>query len=572
MTTPQGVDVGEVDKKKIGEAAAESTTAINPLTASLSYKDLRASAAKLSRQAVRNPTRTLKHAFRLWGEDLAILMGRSKRQPEKNDRRFKDQAWMQNPIFYRSMQHWLALSEHFENWVADLELEEDERIRAQYVSRVLMDAVAPSNALATNPTALKKLIDTGGLSLLRGSQNFLNDLRRNGGLPAQVDKSAYTVGEDLASTPGEVVWRSHLLELIQFQPSTDQVHETPYFGIPPQINKYYLFDLSAEKSVARYLVSQGIQCFWVSWRNPTKKDRDFGMTEYIEHVVQAMDVARSISGSDKLNVGGACSGGITLATLASYLSFHKDDRINSLTFKVCVLDSRENDTELGQMTSDKRLEAARESSQRDGVLKGGDLARTFAWMRPNDLIWNYVVNNYLLGEDPPAFDILYWNSDTTNLTAALHSDFLDVTLFRPFAHPGKVTLAEHPVDLSKVQQDAFVVAGQTDHITPWHACYRTTQLLGSKKIEFVLSSSGHIQALLNPPTNPKANYYRGSKLPNSHEAWFSGAERVSESWWLLWSEWLKERSGPIKAKPNKLGSNTHPPMYPAPGKYVLADA
>ena len=273
--------------------------------------------------------------------------------------------------------------------------------------------------------------------------------------------------------------------------------------------------------------------------------------------------------SKKINVSGACSGGITTASLASLFAAAGDDRINAITFMVCVLNPQKDDSELGQIVSDASLEIARKYSKRKGILKGDDLARMFAWMRPNDLIWNYVVNNYLMGEDPPPFDVLYWNNDTTNLPAQLHSDYLDLGLNQPFDHPGEFEVAGHLLDMSKVKADAFVVAGLTDHITPWKACYRTTQLLGSENIEFILSSSGHIQSLLNPPGNPKAKMFRNPDIAPTADEWAAGATEEAGSWWPVWGQWLKERSGALKAAPKACGSEAFPPLYAAPGRYVF---
>jgi polyhydroxyalkanoate synthase len=330
-------------------------------------------------------------------------------------------------------------------------------------------------------------------------------------------------------------------------------------------------DLSPEKSIVRFLASQGFQVFLVSWRNPTKEHADWGLGAYVDSLIEATDVIKAITKSDKVNVSGACSGGITTATLMSKLAAAGDDRINSASLMVCVLDPDMADSEAGALVSAHGIEMARRRSAKKGVLEGASLSRTFAWLRPNDLVWNYVINNYLHGEDPPPFDVLFWNNDSTNLTAALHSDYLRVYETQPFRNHGEVELAGHQVDLSKVKQDVFVVAGVTDHITPWKACYRLTQLIGSPNVDFVLSQSGHIQALLNPPGNPKAKYFHSStRPPASIDAWMNGAaEEKAGSWWPFWSEWLAAHSGPTKAAPKATGSKKHPSLGPAPGTYVF---
>ena len=360
------------------------------------------------------------------------------------------------------------------------------------------------------------------------------------------------------------------MELIQYAPITDEALATPFLMIPPQINKAYVNDLSPDKSIIRYLASGGVQPFMVSWRNPTAEHRDWGLGDYVDALIEAITVVCQITKSKTVNIGGACSGGITAATLLSKLAAQGDDRINSATLMVCVLDPRPTDSETGALVSSHGIELARRRSAKAGVLDGASLSRTFAWLRPDDLVWNYVINNYLHGESPPAFDVLFWNNDSTNLTAKLHSDYLDVYEQQPFARPGTTEIAGRTVDLTKVTQDCFFVAGVTDHITPWKACYRATQLIGSPNVEFVLSQSGHIQALLNPPGNPKAKYFRSpSRPPANIDEWLSSqAQEHAGSWWPFWLEWLQARSGASKVA-QVAGSRKHRAGDPAPGLYVM---
>jgi polyhydroxyalkanoate synthase len=396
-------------------------------------------------------------------------------------------------------------------------------------------------------------------------------MTKNDGIVSQVDKRPFKVGENLATAPGAVVHRTEMMELIQYAPATDEVHATPFLIIPPQINKAYVNDLSPEKSIIRFLTGNGIQPFMVSWRNPTAEHADWGLGDYVDALIEAIDVICEITKSKKVNISGACSGGITAATLLSKLTATGDDRINAATLMVCVLDPQPDDSETGALVSKHGIEMARRRSAKAGVLDGASLSRTFAWLRPNDLVWNYVVNNYLHGEDPPAFDVLFWNNDSTNLTATLHSDYLRVYETQPFADPGVTEMAGHVVDLTKVTQDCFIVAGVTDHITPWKACYRTTQLIGSPNVEFILSQAGHIQSLLNPPGNPKAKYFKSDKRPPANiDDWLANdASEHAGSWWPFWAEWLKARSGDLKAAPKAVGSKKNPPGAPAPGEYVF---
>lgn len=560
MPTPQ---------EEIARNAAESTTALNPLMGGINRQELLGAVAMMLRSTMTNPVTTTRTAGKITAENAKILMGKSDRKSERKDRRFQDPAWEHNPFYKRGMQAYLATQAHLNDWVGELKMSELEHARAKFVMGMITDAMAPTNTLVGNPAATKRVVDSGGLSLLKGLQNLYTDLTKNGGMPSQVDKRPFKVGENLATSAGSVVWKNDMLELIQYAPTSEKVHKTPILIIPPQINKYYANDLTPHTSIVQFLLSQELQPFIVSWRNPTRKHADWGLSDYVDSLVQASEVIRKITKSQKINVGGACSGGITTATFASLLAAADDKRINALTFMVCVLNPQRDDSDLGQIVSDGSLEIARKYSRRKGILKGDDLARMFAWMRPNDLIWNYVVNNYLMGEDPPPYDVLFWNNDTTNLPAQLHSDFLDFGLNQPFDNPGEVDIAGHKADLTKVTCDSFVVAGLTDHITPWKACYRTPALLGSENIEFVLSSSGHLQSLINPPGNPKAKYFRNSEIKPTADEWAATAEEHAGSWWPLWGEWLKARSGALKVAPKSCGSEAFPPLYAAPGKYVF---
>jgi len=560
MTTP---------KDEIAKSAAETTLALNPLMGGINREELVGAVAMMLRSTMTNPVTTAKSASRIAKENANILMGKSKRKADPKDRRFRDPAWEHNPFYRRGMQAYLATQEHLNDWVSDLKMSELEHARAKFVMGMITDALAPTNTLIGNPAATKRVVDSGGLSLLKGLKNAYTDLTKNGGMPSQVDKRPFKVGENLAITEGQVIWKNEMLELIQYAPKTDKVHRTPILIIPPQINKYYAMDLSPMTSMVQFLLAMEQQTFVVSWRNPKREHRDWGMQEYIDSLIQASEVVRKVTKSKKINVSGACSGGITTATLASLLAAAGDDRINAITFMVCVLNPQREDSELGQIVSDGSLEIARAYSKKKGILKGDDLARMFAWMRPNDLIWNYVVNNYLMGEDPAPFDVLYWNNDSTNLPAQLHSDYLDMGLNQPFDHPGEYEVAGHMLDMSKVKSDAFIVAGLTDHITPWKACYRTAGLLGSDNIEFILSSSGHIQSLLNPPGNPKAKMFRNPEIAPTADEWAAGATEEVGSWWPVWGEWLKARSGALKTAPKACGSDAFQPLYPAPGRYVF---
>lgn len=551
----------------LGEEAAETPNVLSPIVG-ISREDVLAAIGSIVGGAARQPFTFMQHIGSFGRNVVDIVGGGAKFAPQPKDRRFADSAWQKSPVYRRLMQGWLAFQTEVHGFIKSLDLDPVEHGRAMLVADIMIDAVAPTNTFVGNPSAVKLALDTGGTSLVQGFRNAIDDLRNNHGMPSQVDKSPFKVGENIATTEGSVVYRNEMLELLQYTPQSGHVHAVPLLFVPPQINKYYVLDLTPEKSMSRYLTTQGFQVFVVSWRNPGPEHRDWGLAEYVSALVDVIGVVCSITNSEKVNISGGCSGGITTATLLSYLAAKGDNRINSVTFWVCVLDPRMEDSDVGVLVTKRGIEMARKRSAKKGVLAGSDLSRVFAWLRPNDLIWNYVVNNYLHGQKPPAFDVLFWNNDSTNLTAALHSDYLSLYETQPFANPGKEEILGQPIDLGKVDVDAFIVGGVTDHITPWKACYRTTQMLGGKK-EFVLSNSGHIQAILNPPGNPKAKYFVNDKLPGTADEWAAGASEVQGSWWERWAKWLGERSGEMQPASKKLGGRKYKPLDPAPGTYVL---
>jgi polyhydroxyalkanoate synthase len=551
--------------------AAQSTTALGPLVG-LAREDFVGAVALLLRETASDPARTMRHA-KTFGDDVVkILTGKSDLAPEPRDKRFMDPAWRFNPFFRAGAQYYLAVQKGMKNWLEELELDELERDRANFISTIIIDSLSPTNTMVGNPTAQKRLIDSGGLSLIKGLKNAYNDMVNNQGMVSQVDKRPFKLGENVAASKGSVVYRDEMMEVIHYAPATAEVHAIPQLTIPPQINKMYINDLSPEKSVVKWQVDNGIQCFVISWKNPVKENGHWGMDDYVRCCRKAIDVVCEITGSNKVNVSSACSGGQTGAVLASKMAAEGDKRLGALTFMVTVLHPKQNDIEAGALMSENGLALAKQRAAKKGIVKGNDLARGFAWLRPNDLIWNYVINNYLMGEDPPAFDVLFWNADATNLSASLMGDFLHLFETLAFTRKGEVKMAGHAIDLSKVKSDLFILGGTTDHITPWRACYRSTQLFGSKDVTFTLSQSGHMQAILNPPGNPKAKYYVSKKPglpPADVDAWLKGAEEVAGSWWPFWMEWLQARSGKKVPAPTALGSKQHPPMEAAPGLYVL---
>ena len=558
---------------KLENEAAQSTNALGPLIG-IAREDFVGAVALLLRESASDPKRAMKHA-QSFGEDMVkIMTGKSELAPDPKDKRFMDPAWQYNPFYRAGAQYYLAVQKGMRNWLEELELDELERNRANFIANIILDGLAPTNTLAGNPTAQKRLIDSGGLSLIKGLQNAYRDMVHNKGMVSQVDKRPFKIGENVATSKGSVVHRTEMYELVQYAPTTDEVHEIPQLTIPPQINKMYINDLSPDKSVVKYQLDHGIQTFIISWRNPSKEQGVWGMDDYVNSCVEAMEIVSEITGSKKVNVSAGCSGGQTASVVASRLAADKNDILGALTLMVCVLHPKPTDIEAASLVSDNGMKLARKRAEKAGVIKADDLARGFAWLRPNDLIWNYVINNYLLGADPPAFDVLFWNADATNLSASLMGDFLTLMETLAFTKKGEVEMAGHKIDLSKVTSDMFILGGVTDHITPWKATYRSTQLFGAKDVTYVLSQSGHMQAILNPPGNPKAKYYvqkKKGKLPETADEWLQGTEETKGSWWPFWMEWMQKRSGKKVPSPKELGNATYKPMDPAPGLYVIEE-
>ncbi|WP_427967245.1 alpha/beta fold hydrolase [Altererythrobacter sp.] len=562
-----------VQETKLENEASQSTSALGPLVG-IAREDLLGAVALLLRETASDPQRMMKHAQAM-GEDMVkIMTGKSELAPDPKDKRFMDPAWQYNPFFRAGAQYYLAIQKGMRNWIEELELDDLERDRANFITNIIIDSLAPTNTLAGNPTAQKRLIDSGGMSVIKGLKNAYNDMVHNKGMVSQVDKRPFKLGENIATSKGSVVLRTEMFELVQYAPTTEEVYAIPQLTIPPQINKMYINDLSPEKSVVKYLVDNGIQTFVISWRNPSKEQGAWDMSDYVSSCLEAMEAVSAITGSDKVNVAAACSGGQTASLVASKLAAENCDLLGMLTLMVCVLHPQQNDIEAGSLVSENGMKLARQRAEKKGIIEADSLARGFAWLRPNDLIWNYVINNYLLGADPPAFDVLYWNSDATNLSASLMGDFLTIYETLAFTKKGEVEMANHKIDLSKVKSDLFIVGGVTDHITPWKATYRSTQLFGSKDITYVLSQSGHMQAILNPPGNPKAKFYvqkKKGKLPETADEWLKGTEEVKGSWWPFWLEWVQKRSGKQKPAPKQLGNAEHKPLDPAPGLYVVEE-
>jgi polyhydroxyalkanoate synthase len=528
-----------------------------------------ASWARFGANLAKQPGAVASRVGALTRELGSIAAGRSHRGPERADKRFSDAAWQQNPLLHRIMQAYLAGSETAEGLLSDAGLDWQDLEKMRFVMDNVVEGLAPSNNPLLSPLGWKALIDTGGLSAVRGARAFARDMLSQPRVPAMVEPDAFAVGETVAITKGAVVLQTSLFELIQYVPQTPKVHTIPLLIVPPVINKFYIMDIAPGRSMIEYFVQQGQQVLVVSWRNPQARHRDWGFDAYGAAIIEALDAVQKIAGTDSAHLLGTCSGGILAAMTAAHLSeMGEGDRIAGLTLAVTVLDQNRAGFAPAMM-SDRAAQAAIRVSRRKGYLDGRAMAEMFAWLRPTDLVWRYWVNNYVQGQTPGAFDVLFWNADTTRMTAALHRDMVLMGLDNALATPGAVSMLGTPVDLSQITADAYVIGGLTDHICPWQATYRSARLLGSKDNRYVLSTSGHIQALVNPPGNPKASYRTGAVDAEAAEQWLDAAEKFSDSWWPDYTRWLAERSGPQVEAPKTLGGEELPPLGPAPGSYVM---
>ncbi|MGY2003270.1 PHA/PHB synthase family protein [Blastococcus sp. SYSU DS1024] len=556
------------------EQAAEAATGLDMVLVDAARGPLRrlvppaGTALRFGSALARKPDVVARRGGELARELGKVVLGRSELAPGKKDKRFADPAWSGNPLLRRAMQVHLATArvawELIED--ADLDWQDDERIR--FTATNLVDALAPSNVPVLNPLALKAVIDTGGKNAVEGVRRMVKDLANPPRVPSMVEPDAFTVGEDLAVTPGAVVFRTEVFELIQYRPTTERVRAVPLVIVPPTINKYYITDLAPGRSIVEHYLAGGQQVFMIVWRNPDERHADWGLDTYGQAVLDAMDAVERITGQEQASVQAFCSGGIiTAMALAHLAATGRQDRIRSASYAVTVLDWERAGT-MSALMDPEAVQAAIERSRRKGYLDGAQLAEVFAWLRPNDLIWNYWVNNYLQGKPPPNFDILFWNADTTRMSAALHRDFIEVALGNALTEPGRASMLGSPVDLSAVTVDSYVTAGIADHLCPWQACYRTTQLVGGES-RFVLSTSGHIASLVNPPGNPKSTFQVAGATPPDPQEWLRQAETVQGSWWPDYVAWLGERSGEEVPAPAELGGNGLEVLAQAPGTYVF---
>ncbi len=489
--------------------------------------------------------------------------------PEK-DKRYADPAWEGNAWYYLARQEHSLLADRLTELSQAARVSPTARRKLDWLVGQIVEALAPPNAVVTNPAWPKKIVETGGLNIVRGARNMLRDAVQNQGMPRQVTPGAFQVGKDLAVTPGHVVFRNRLIELIQYEPQTDKVHEVPLLMSPPWINKYYIMDLAPQKSLVEWAVQHGHTVFMISYRNPDSSLADVTMSDYLqEGPVTALDVVREITGRDTVNVAGLCLGGALSAAMTAWLEAKGDQRVNSLTLMNTLLDYS-GPGQLGVFTDEKTVNRLERSMRKDGYLPATSMKTTFDLLRATDLVWNYVVNDWMLGEDPKPFDMLTWNSDSTRMPAAMQTEYLRTLYLENRFAEGKLELAGERLDVADIRPDSYIVTAESDHIAPWKSVYTGASKLGGT-VRFVLSNSGHIAGVVNPPS-PKSRHWFGESddLPARAEDWRDDATERKASWWEDWTPWIAERAGKEVAAPKKIGSDAHPPLEPAPGRYVLS--
>ncbi len=525
----------------------------------------------------------LKQATEMWNGSLQRLQPGAQaasQPPALGDRRFAATAWAGNPAAAFTAQMYLLNARTLMQMADSLEADAKTKARVRFAVQQWVDAASPSNFLALNPEALAKAVETKGESIAHGMQHLLEDLKK--GHVSQTDETVFEVGRNVATTEGTVVFENALMQLIEYKPLTAKVYERPMLFVPPCINKFYILDLQPDNSVIRHTVAQGHRTFVISWRNPDDSLKAMGWDDYIEQgPLAAIAAVQAITGAEQINTLGFCVGGTILSTALAVLAARGEQPAHSMTLLTTLLDFEH--TGILDIFIDEQMVKLREMTLGEqapggpGLLKGQELATTFSFLRPNDLVWNYVVANYLKGENPPPFDLLYWNGDSTNLPGPMYCWYLRHTyLQNELKQPGALTVCGEPVDLGKIKAPVFIYASREDHIVPWMSAYASVPLLKGNarapKVKFVLGASGHIAGVINPPAKGKRSHWVNDKLPATAEEWFDTATEVPGSWWPQWTEWLKPYGGKQVPAPKAPGNRQYKPIEPAPGRYVKAKA
>ena len=507
----------------------------------------------------------LKQAGDFWGGLFGVFQ--ADEAAPLADKRFAGEAWESDPRFDAVRKTYLAYANFLSDSANKAQVDEKTRSQLQFSVRQFLDAMSPANFLATNPEAMQLAMETGGRSLTEGMQLFMQDLAK--GRVSMTDETAFAVGKDLAITPGAVIYENELIQIIQYSPTTSEVYERPLLIVPPCINKFYILDLQPENSFVSYAVAQGHTLFMVSWRNITPELGHLTWDDYLEKgVLQALTVAQQITGADRVNTLGFCVGGTLLSSALSVLAARDEPVASSMTLLTTMLDYFDTG-EIGLLVSEQGITAREAAIGKGGILQGKELAFTFSSLRANDLIWQYVVNSYLKGKAPPAFDLLYWNSDSTNLPGPMFCWYVRNTyLENNLRVPGKTSMCGVPINLSQIDVPTYLYASREDHIVPWKTAYASRAILPNTT--FVLGASGHIAGAINPPQKKKRNYWVEGAPASDAERWFAGARSVPGSWWPHWAEWLAASAGDKVPADAALGNETYRVIEPAPGRYVMA--
>jgi polyhydroxyalkanoate synthase len=543
---------------------------------------------EMTTRLMANPARLMQAQIGFWQDYLTLWQHTARRmmgekgpaviEEPKTDRRFKDDAWRENEVFDFIRQSYLLSARFFTNVVQTAEgLEPKTAQKVDFYTRQFVDAMSPSNFLMTNPEVLRKTAETGGENLLKGLSNLLADLERGKGQLRirMTDETKFKVGENIAVTPGKVVYRNDLMELIQYAPATETVLKRPLLIIPPWINKFYILDLRPKNSFIRWTVEQGHTVFVVSWVNPDERLAEAGFEDYMRQgPYAALDAMEKATGERAFNVIGYCLGGTLLSCTLAHMAARKDTRIKSATFFTTMVDFAEAG-ELGVFIDEEQLHSLEEKMSKRGFLDGSEMATTFNMLRANDLIWSFVVSNYLMGQEPFPFDLLYWNDDSTRMPARMHSFYLrrmyqQNDLVKPPGDKGGVELDGVPIDLRKIKVPSYVLSTREDHIAPWKSTYRATQIYAGK-IRFVLAASGHIAGVVNPPEAGKYSHWVNEDLPADPDAWFKGATELSGSWWPDWQRWIVGQDKAM-VEARIPGTGGLPALADAPGEYVKVQA
>jgi poly[(R)-3-hydroxyalkanoate] polymerase subunit PhaC len=539
---------------------------------------------EMTQRLMADPARLMQAQLSLWQDYMKLWQSTTQRlmggpsepviEPASADRRFKDNAWTENAVFDYIKQSYLLTARWMQATVKQVDgLDDKTAKKIDFYTRQFVDAIAPSNFVLTNPEVLRATVESGGENLVKGLDNLLKDLERGKGrlMIKMTDLEKFKVGENIAVTPGRVVYQNDLIQLIQYAPATEKVHRRPLLIIPPWINKFYILDLRPENSFIRWAVEQGHTVFVVSWVNPDEKLAEKTFEDYMtEGLLAALDAMEQATGEREANVIGYCLGGTLLAATLAYMKAKGDDRIASATYFVALTDFKEAG-ELSVFIDEEQLHFLEERMREHGFLEGSDMATTFNMLRANDLIWSFVVNNYLLGKEPFPFDLLYWNSDSTRMPAAMHSFYLRNMYQRNLlATPGGITLRGVPIDLRSIETPSFLLSTREDHIAPWKSTYAATQLYKGP-VKFVLAASGHIAGVVNPPGRSKYGHWENPKNPPTPDEWLATAKQYPDSWWPAWEKWIgKYAGGEVPAR--KPGDGKLKPIEKAPGSYVLVKA